>query len=103
MCVADIMIANPITVSPANSIGTAVRRMRASGCLCLPVVEGDRLVGIVTDHELSRAANLPLVARSVTRPASGTWASCKTWFTRSANAASPGKACSSITALRMIW
>jgi CBS domain-containing protein len=62
MCVAEIMIPNPITVSPANSIGTAIRRMRASGCRCLPVVEGDRLVGIVTDYELSRAANSPLVA-----------------------------------------
>jgi len=63
MCVAEIMIPNPITVSPANSIGTAIRRMRASGCRCLPVVEGDRLVGIVTEYELNRAANSPLVAR----------------------------------------
>ena len=63
MCVADIMIANPITVSPANSIGTAIKRMRETGYRCLPVVEGPRLVGIVTDYELSRAANSPLVVR----------------------------------------
>jgi len=63
MCVADIMIANPITVSPANSIGTAIKRMRESGYRCLPVVEGERLVGVVTDYEVSRAANSPLVVR----------------------------------------
>ena len=63
MCVADIMIPNPITVCPANSIGTAIRRMRESGYRCLPVVEGKRLAGMVTDYELSRAANSPLVAR----------------------------------------
>jgi len=63
MCVAEIMIPDPITVSPTNSIGTAIRRMRKSGYRCLPVVEGERLVGIVTDHELSRAANSPLVVR----------------------------------------
>jgi acetoin utilization protein AcuB len=63
MCVADIMIADPVTVSPANSIGTAIKRMRVSGYRCLPVVEGPRLVGVVTDYELSRAANSPLVVR----------------------------------------
>lgn len=63
MCVADIMLSNPITVSPADSIGTAVRQMRESGCRCLPVVQGTRLVGVVTDYELNRAANSPLVAR----------------------------------------
>lgn len=63
MRVAEIMITNPVTVSPANSIGTAIRRMRKSGCRCLPVVEGGRLVGMVTDYELSRAANSPLVVR----------------------------------------
>ena len=63
MCVADIMIANPITVAPTNSIGTAIKRMRESGFRCLPVVKGTRLVGVVTDYELSRAANSPLVTR----------------------------------------
>jgi acetoin utilization protein AcuB len=63
MCVADIMISDPITVCPSDSIGTAVRRMRKSGFLCLPVVEGGRLVGVLTDYEVSRAANSPLVAR----------------------------------------
>jgi len=63
MYVAEIMIPDPVTVSPSNSIGTAIRRMRKSGCRCLPVVEGERLVGLVTDWELSRAANSPLVVR----------------------------------------
>ena len=63
MCIADIMISDPITVTPSDSLGTAVRRMRKSGFRCLPVVEGRRLVGLLTDYEVSRAAHSPLVAR----------------------------------------
>jgi len=63
MCVADIMIHDPITVCPSDSLGTAVRRMRKSGFRCLPVVEGERLVGLLTDYEVNRAAHSPLVAR----------------------------------------
>ena len=63
MCIADIMISDPITVCPSDSLGTAVRRMRKSGFRYLPVVEGDRLVGLLTDYEVNRAAHSPLVAR----------------------------------------
>ena len=63
MCIADIMIQDPITVCPSDSLGTAVRRMRKGGFRCLPVVERGRLVGILTDYEVNRAAHSPLVAR----------------------------------------
>lgn len=61
--VADIMTANPVTVTPRNAIRTAVNRMREGGFRRLPVVERGRLVGIITDRDLRRAANSPFVVR----------------------------------------
>jgi acetoin utilization protein AcuB len=61
--VADIMTRNPVTVTPRNAIRTAVNLMREVGCRRLPVVERGRLVGIITDRDLRRAANSPIVVR----------------------------------------
>ena len=61
--VADIMTPNPVTVSPRNAIRTAVNLMREGGFRRLPVVDRGRLVGIITDSDLRRAANSPFVVR----------------------------------------
>jgi acetoin utilization protein AcuB len=61
--VADIMTPNPITVTPRNAIRTAVNLMREVGCRRLPVVDRGGLVGIITDRDLRRAANSPIVVR----------------------------------------
>lgn len=61
--VADIMSPNPITVTPRNAIRTAVNLMREGGFRRLPVVDRGRLVGIITDRDLRRAANSPFVVR----------------------------------------
>jgi len=61
--VAEIMTANPVTVTPRNAIRTAVNLMRDGGFRRLPVVERGRLVGIITDRDLRRAANSPFVVR----------------------------------------
>ena len=61
--VADIMTANPVTVAPRNAIRTAVNLMREGGFRRLPVVDRGRLVGIITDRDLRRAANSPFVIR----------------------------------------
>jgi acetoin utilization protein AcuB len=61
--VADIMTPNPVTVTPRNAIRTAVNLMREVGCRRLPVVDRGRLVGIITDRDLRRAANSPIVVR----------------------------------------
>ncbi len=61
--VADIMTANPVTVTPRNAIRTAVNLMREGGFRRLPVVDRGRLVGIITDRDLRRAANSPFVVR----------------------------------------
>lgn len=61
--VADIMTANPTTVTPRNAIRTAINLMREGGFRRLPVVDRGRLVGIITDRDLRRAANSPFVVR----------------------------------------
>jgi acetoin utilization protein AcuB len=61
--VAHIMTRNPATVTPRNAIRTAINLMREGGYRRLPVVDRGRLVGIITDRDLRRAANSPFVVR----------------------------------------
>jgi acetoin utilization protein AcuB len=61
--VADIMTANPVSVTPRNAIRTAINLMREGGYRRLPVVDRGKLVGIITDRDLRRAANSPFVVR----------------------------------------
>lgn len=61
--VRQIMIRNPATVAPDDSIRIAIERMRERRCRRLPVVTEGRLVGIVSDRDLRRATNSPLVLR----------------------------------------
>ena len=57
--VSEIMIPNPVTVGPATSSLDAMDLMRNQRIGCLPVIEGERLVGIVTSYDfLEAAANL---------------------------------------------
>lgn len=50
--VAEIMNPNPITVTPETSTVDAIRLMREAQLACLPVVVNDKLVGLVTEHDL---------------------------------------------------
>jgi len=61
--VAQVMTRAPAMVAPNDSIRIAIERMRERGCRRLPVVENSKLVGIVTDRDLRRATNSPLVLR----------------------------------------
>ena len=45
------MKSNPVTVPPETSSLEAIRTMRRHGIGCLPVVQDDRLVGIVTESD----------------------------------------------------
>ncbi len=63
MRVADIMTPNPVTVTPKNAIRTAINLMREGGFRRLPVVDRGKVVGIITDRDLRRAANSPYVVR----------------------------------------
>ncbi|HKJ16948.1 MAG TPA: CBS domain-containing protein [Xanthomonadales bacterium] len=50
--VADIMKANPVTVTPETSTVDAIREMREKRLACLPVTRKGKLVGLVTEHDL---------------------------------------------------
>jgi CBS domain-containing protein len=54
--VREIMIANPVTVSPSTSSLEAIEIMRSKRVGCLPVVEGNQLVGIVTSYDFLEAS-----------------------------------------------
>ncbi|MEO7455530.1 MAG: CBS domain-containing protein [Gemmatimonadaceae bacterium] len=53
MKVKDIMTASPACCSPSDSLRDAARIMRDSDCGAVPVVENDRVVGIITDRDLA--------------------------------------------------
>ena len=54
--VREIMVSNPVTVSPTTSSLEAIEIMRTSRIGCLPVVDGDHLVGIVTSYDFLEAS-----------------------------------------------
>jgi CBS domain-containing protein len=55
MRIADVMTANLPTLEPDDSMRDAARRMTETGAKALPVCERDRLAGIVTDWDVTRA------------------------------------------------
>jgi CBS domain-containing protein len=50
------MVPNPVTVTPDTSSLDAIEIMRSNRVGCLPVVEGDQLVGIVTSYDFLEAS-----------------------------------------------
>jgi acetoin utilization protein AcuB len=50
------MVVDPVTVSPSTSSLEAIEIMRSHRVGCLPVVEGDQLVGIVTSYDFLEAS-----------------------------------------------
>lgn len=50
--VRDIMRPDPITVNPETTTVEAIRLMRENRLSCLPVIEDDKLVGLVTEYDL---------------------------------------------------
>lgn len=59
----QVMTREPAVVAPNDPIRSAIERMRERGCRRLPVVEDGNVVGIVSDRDLRRATNSPLVLR----------------------------------------
>jgi CBS domain-containing protein/gamma-glutamylcysteine synthetase len=48
--ISEIMLKNPLTVTPDTLSLDALMTMRKSGVGCLPVIRDDRLVGLLTEH-----------------------------------------------------
>lgn len=66
MKVKDIMKTKVITVSPEVSVARAAEIMREHKIGCLPVLENNRLVGIITSHDLRCTHPNRLVADAMT-------------------------------------
>jgi CBS domain-containing protein len=49
----EAMTSNPTTVGPTNTAAEAAQIMKAEDIGSLPIVEGDKLVGVVTDRDLA--------------------------------------------------
>ncbi|MCK4483292.1 MAG: CBS domain-containing protein [Candidatus Thorarchaeota archaeon] len=50
----DVMTANPLTIDARKSVSAAVQAMRQRNFSQLPVVQGGRIVGIVTERDIVR-------------------------------------------------
>ncbi len=57
MLVRDIMTSPAVAVSADITLADAYRTMREKGIRHLPVVDGDRLVGVITDRDLRLATS----------------------------------------------
>jgi acetoin utilization protein AcuB len=53
--ISEIMVVKPLTVSPDAPIEDAAELLRSHKVGALPVVEGERLVGIITESDVFRA------------------------------------------------
>ena len=65
MLVEKRMKLHPVTVSPDDSFRHAMTLIRQKGVRHLPVVEGDHLVGIVTDRDIRQASPSPATSLEV--------------------------------------
>lgn len=65
MLVADIMQVKVATVTPKTTLPEAVRLTQQRGVRHLPVMEHERLVGIVSDRDLKRAMASPATSLTV--------------------------------------
>jgi CBS domain-containing protein len=69
MFISDIMVRNPHTCSPDDSLNTAAELMWEHDCGCLPVVDANsKVVGMITDRDICMAAytqGVPLGASTV--------------------------------------
>lgn len=52
MKVRELMTTEPITVEPKATLGEVATLMKQQDCGSIPIVEGRRLVGIVTDRDI---------------------------------------------------
>jgi len=55
--VSEVMQKDPVTVSPETTTLEAIQIMRRKGIGCLPVLEDNRLAGIVTEYDFMRIAS----------------------------------------------
>lgn len=52
MKVSEIMTREPSTLAPTSTIGEAATIMRQDDCGSVPIVDGGRVIGIITDRDI---------------------------------------------------
>lgn len=65
MVVRNVMTSNPFTITPGTTIAEALGIMREKGIRRLPVMKGDKLVGIITKRRLLEVSPSPATTLSV--------------------------------------
>jgi acetoin utilization protein AcuB len=63
MNVGERMTKDPVTVSPKDTLAQAQEKMRGGGFRQLPVVDNNRLMGILTDRDIGRRGRHNVVAK----------------------------------------
>lgn len=61
LTVADIMTPNPATVTRSTPLAEVMGLMKTRACRQVPVVDGDTVIGIITDRDVRLAMNSPFV------------------------------------------
>lgn len=51
LLVEDLMTANPVVAAPTDTIEVIAKKMRQANVSCMPIVEHDTLVGIITERD----------------------------------------------------
>lgn len=72
--VEDLMRRQAVTIQPGASLVVAAERMRRHDVGCLPVIEGDKVIGMITDRDIvlrSVAENLDASRTTVQQSMSG--------------------------------
>jgi acetoin utilization protein AcuB len=63
MNVGDRMTKYPVTVSPTDTLAQAQEKMRSGGFRQIPVVDNNRMIGILTDRDIARRGRHNVVAK----------------------------------------
>jgi acetoin utilization protein AcuB len=61
LTVNDLMTVDPLTITSDTPLRRIFELMKREGCRQLPVLDGDRVVGIVTDRDIRLVMNSPIV------------------------------------------
>lgn len=61
LTVNDLMTVDPTTIFPDTPLRRIISIMKREGCRQLPVVDDDKLVGLVTDRDVRLTLNSPLI------------------------------------------
>lgn len=65
MLVKEKMTPNPLTITKSTNIASALQIMRENKIRRLPVLDGEKIVGIVTDRDLSEVSPSPATSLSI--------------------------------------